>query len=107
MSNQKRLVAYVSEDVHGEVEQIAEQQGVSMSDWVRSAVTEKIDREKERAYISNYDLEQRLLDLVETASGQAADQLADELADDLADELADDLSEDIRVTIREELGDKN
>lgn len=85
MPRDKQIITYVSEPEERTISAKAEAADKSMSEWVRDAMTEKIEREGLESTGQRYRFEERLLDLVDEASERAAEKIADDLHDDLGD----------------------
>lgn len=82
-----RIPVYVDEEQEAMIEKAADREDMSKSAWMAAAAKEKLDRDMLDSLAHQYDLEQRLLGLVDDAADRAADQVADEIRDVLNDEL--------------------
>lgn len=89
MSERERLVGYVSGDTALEVEKLADRNDQSVSEFVASAVSEKVEREQLGALTEEYSVEMKLLRLVESATDRVVDETAESVADELITEFDD------------------
>ena len=89
MSKNERLVGYVNSGTKTSVEQLAEQKGQSVSEYVAEAVSEQVERDKLGGLSEEYSVEMKLLRMVQGASEKMVDEVSDEVADRIVDELAD------------------
>lgn len=87
MTEKERIVGYVDEAQKQDIEWLAEDADCSVSAWVAEAAQEKLEREKFEELANRYRIEQRLLELVDTAADRAADDLTAEVRQAVRDEL--------------------
>jgi len=89
MSKNERLVGYVNSETKTSVEQLAEQKGQSVSEYVAEAVGEKVERDKLGSISEEYSVEMKLLRMVQGASEKMVDEVSEEVAGQIVDDLAD------------------
>lgn len=89
MSKNERLVGYVNSETKTSVEQLAEQKDQSVSEYVASAVSEQVERDKLGSLSEEYSVEMKLLRMVRSASDRMVDEVSGEVADEIVNELAD------------------
>lgn len=89
MSDKARIVGYVDEGQKQDIERLAEDADLSVSAWVAEAAREKIEREKFEELANRYRIEQRLLELVDTAADRAVDEITAEVRQAVRDELGE------------------
>lgn len=87
MTDKARIVGYIDEDHKQDIERLAEDTDRSVSAWVAEAAREKLEREKFEDLTDRYRIEQRLLELVDTAADRAADDITAEVRQAVRDEL--------------------
>ncbi len=84
MARDKQIITYVDDPERRTIEAKATAADQSVSEFVREAIEEKIEREGLESTGQRYQFEERLLDLVAEASDQAADRITDQVLDELA-----------------------
>lgn len=103
----KQISGYVDEEEKQAFKAHAEAAEMSLSESVVEACREKVEREGLADEAQRYQIEDRLLRLVDDAADRAADQIAEEVLEELA---AADVVDDQRVQQRQqdtyEWGDK-
>lgn len=77
--SRSRIVAYVDESVARTVAAKAAAEDKSDSEWVGDAISEKIEREGMESLGERYEIEERLLDLVDESAERAAEKIVEEL----------------------------
>ena len=79
MGNKKQIVGYVTDEEYRTVAAKAESEDRSISEWVVEATFEKIEREGLESRGQQYQIEQRLMRLVDDAADRAAEQIVEEI----------------------------
>ena len=79
MGNKTQIVGYVTDEEYRTVAAKAESEDRSISEWVVEAAHEKIEREGLESRGQQYQIEQRLMRLVDDAADRAADRIVDEI----------------------------
>jgi uncharacterized membrane protein YebE (DUF533 family) len=97
----EQISGYVDEEEKQTFKAHAEAADMSLSEWVVQACREKVQEDGLVDEAQRYEIEDRLLKLVDEAADRAADQIVDEVLDDLASEGV--LDED---SIRQSQGDQ-
>lgn len=82
----QQVATYVTASQHQTISAKAQSQGLSISEWLRDAANEKIEREGMESSSDRYRVEERLLDLVDDAADRAAEQIIEEIREELAEE---------------------
>lgn len=87
MSDRERIVGYVDGEVKQDVESLIDNTDQSMSAFVAEAVREKIQREQLERLSDQYDIEQRLLRMVQDATDRVVDETAEAVTAELLEQL--------------------
>lgn len=89
----QQVATYVSKSQHNTISAKAQAQDMSISEWLREAANEKIEREGMESASDRYRIEERLLDLIDDAADRAAQQIVDEIRDEVTDQDHSDLAD--------------
>lgn len=84
MVGNKQVTGYVSESTHRSLSAKAEAEGMSVSEYVGEAIEEKIERDGLESAADRYQIEERMLRLVDDAADRAADRIAERVAETAA-----------------------
>jgi len=87
MTDKARIVGYVDDERKQDIERLAQDADLSVSAWVAEAAREKLEREKFEELTDRYRIEQRLLELVDTAADRVADEISAEVHQAVRDEI--------------------
>jgi len=87
MSDKERIVGYVDADIKQDVEALVDNTDQSVSSFVAEAVREKIQREQLERLADQYDIEQRMLRMVQDATDRVVDETADAVTAELLYQL--------------------
>lgn len=87
MSDKERIVGYVDEEIKQDVEALISTSDQSVSSFVAEAVREKIQREQLERLADQYDIEQRMLRMVQDATDRVVDETAETVTAELLDRL--------------------
>ena len=79
MVGSKQVTGYVSESTHRSLSAKADAEDLSVSEFVAAAVEEKIERDGLESAADRYQIEERMLRLVDDAADRAADRVADQI----------------------------
>lgn len=79
MSRDKQIMTYVSQGESRSIEARATANDQSISEWLREAAFEKIEREDLESKTERFRIEERLLDLVDESAERAAEKIVEEL----------------------------
>ncbi|RBI58274.1 hypothetical protein DMJ13_27555 [halophilic archaeon] len=92
MVDNKQVTGYVSESTHRSLTAKADAQDISVSEFVAQAIEEKLERDGLESAADRYQIEERMLRLVDDAADRAADRIVDRLAaaDDADESTPDD-----------------
>lgn len=89
MANKKQISGYVSREEYRTIKAKAESEDRSISSWVAEAAAEKIEREGLEATGARYQIEQRLMGLVDEAADRAAEKIVEDVEEIVADSDGD------------------
>jgi hypothetical protein len=84
MVDNKQVTGYVSESTHRSLSAKADAEGMSVSEYVGEAIEEKIERDGLESAADRYQIEERMLRLVDDAADRAADRVADRIVERVA-----------------------
>lgn len=79
--SKKQIAVYVSDAEYRDIAAKAQAQDMSMSQWMGEAASEKIEREGIEGSGARYQIERRLLSLVDEAADRAADRIVEQVTD--------------------------
>ncbi|RJS96611.1 hypothetical protein [Halococcus sp. IIIV-5B] len=80
MTDKKQIAGYVSRAEYRTISAKAESEDRSISSWVAEAASEKIEREGLESAGAQYQIERRLMSMVDQAADRAADRIVEELS---------------------------
>lgn len=81
----KQITGYVSESTHRSLTAKAQASDLSVSEFVGTAVEEKLEREGIESRADRYQIEERVLRLVDDAADRAAERIVEQVRADLLD----------------------
>jgi hypothetical protein len=76
---ENQIITYVTDSEQREIQAHAQAEEQSASEWLREAASLRIEQEGLESASSRYEVEDRLLDLVDQAASEAAEQIVEEL----------------------------
>lgn len=79
MNRDDQIMLYVTNNEKRTIHAKAQAADLSMSEWVREATEEKIEREGMEATSERYRIEERILDLIDESADRAAEKIVEEL----------------------------
>lgn len=79
MNRDDQIMLYLSNSEKRTIHAKAQAADLSMSEWVREATEEKIEREGMESATERYRIEERILDLLDESADRAAEKIVEEL----------------------------